>query len=167
MPTLKVMQEAYKQIKDRRKDAQINIQIAPNVSIRAYKNELWLVENVTNAADFEIYWRGEDTITLPDASKLSFTKTIGDGISIDKLGTQTIRIQNRRGGERFKPAANQPTRTLKHLLQQSPLAPWEREILPMLFLEDQLIAVPHFGVHCNFQAKKYEESYQISWLRDI
>jgi len=167
MPTLKVMQEAYKQIKDRRKDAQINIQIAPNVSIRAYKNELWLVENVTNAADFEIYWRGEDTITLPDASKLSFTKTIGDGISVDKLGTQTIRIQNRRGGERFKPAANQPTRTLKHLLQQSPLAPWEREILPMLFLEDQLIAVPHFGVHCDFQAKKYEESYQISWLRDI
>ena len=165
MPSLKVMKEAYKQIKDMRRDAQINIHISPDASIRAYKNELWLVENTNSSGDFETYWRGEDEITLPVASKLSFTKTNGDGISIDKLGTHTIRIQNRRGGERFKPIHDQPTRTLKHLLQQSPLPPWEREVLPMLFIEDQLIAVPHFGIHYAFQAQDQEESYKISWLR--
>lgn len=165
MPSLKLMHEAYKQIKDMRRDAQININIASNVSIRAYKNELWLVENISNTPDFEIYWRGEDEITLPDASKLSFIRTNGDGISIDKLGSHTIRIQNRRGGERFKPIHNQPTRTLKYLLQQSPLPPWEREVLPMLFVEDQLIAVPHFGIHHAFQAKNQEESYRVSWLK--
>ena len=55
--------------------------------------------------------------------------------------------------------------TLKYLLQQSPLPPWEREVLPMLFVEDQLIAVPHFGIHHAFQAKNQEESYRVSWLK--
>jgi hypothetical protein len=35
----------------------------------------------------------------------------------------------------------------------------------MLFIEDQLIAVPHFGIHYAFQAQDQEESYKISWLR--
>ena len=166
MPSLKIMQEIYKQIKTIRKDAQIIINISQDTAIRAYKNELWLVPITENQKDYEIYWHGESEIILPDMSRLLFKKSKGQGISMKKLGTNTIRIQNRKGGERFKPIHNQPTRTLKYLLQKSKLPPWKREELPMLFIEDLLIAVPSFGIDHNYHASSIEDSYQIQWIKE-
>ena len=97
MPTLKIMQEIYKQIKTIKKDAQIIINISKEFAIRAYRNELWLVPKKDNKKDYEIYWRGENEIILPDTSKLLFKRSKGQGISMKKLGTNTIRIQNRKG----------------------------------------------------------------------
>ena len=166
MPSFKVMQEIYKQIKTIRKDGQIIINISQDTSIQAYKNELWLVPITENQKDYEIYWHGESEIMLPDMSRLLFKKSKGQGISMKKLGTDTIRIQNRKGGERFKPIHNQPTRTLKYLLQKSKFPPWEREELPMLFIEDLLVAVPSFGVDYNYDANSLEDSYQIKWIKE-
>jgi tRNA(Ile)-lysidine synthase len=166
MPSFKVMQEIYKQIKTIRKDAKIIINLSQDTAIRAYKNELWLVPITENQKDYEIYWHGESEIMLPDMSRLLFKKSKGQGISMKKLGTNTIRIQNRKGGERFKPAHNQPTRTLKYLLQKSKLPPWEREELPMLFIEDLLVAVPSFGVDYKYHASSLEDSYQIKWVKE-
>ena len=165
MPSFKVMQEIYKQIKTIRKDAKISINISQDTAIRAYKNELWLVPITENQKDYEIYWHGESEIMLPDMSRLLFKKSKGQGISMKKLGTNTIRIQNRKGGERFKPFHNQPTRTLKYLLQKSELPPWERNELPMIFIEDKLVAVPNYGIDYAFNAASYEDSLQIEFVR--
>ena len=165
MPSLKIMQEIYKQIISIKKDAQINIHISHDTSIRAYKSQLRLVPITINKKDYEFFWRGEDEIILPDMSRLIFKKSKGSGISIKKLGTNTIRIQNRKGGERFKPVHNQPTRTLKYLLQKSQLPPWERDNLPMLFIEDHLVAVPNFGIDHEYYAQSTEDSFQINWLK--
>ena len=165
MPSLKIMQEIYKQIKTIRKDAQIIINISQDTAIRAYKNELWLVLIKEDQKDYEFYWRGENEIILPDLSRLLFKKSKGQGISMKKLGTNTIRIQNRKGGERFKPFHNQPTRTLKYLLQKSELPPWERNELPMIFIEDKLVAVPNYGIDYAFNAESYEDSLQIEFIR--
>jgi len=166
MPNLKIMLEIYKQIKAIRKDGQIIINISQDTVIRAYKNELWLVPVTEKQKDYEIYWHGESEIILPDMSKLLFKKRKGQGISMKKLGSDTIRIQNKRGGERFKPVQNQPTRTLKYLLQKSKLPPWKRDELPMLFIEDLLIAVPNFGVDHKYHASSLEDSYQIKWIKE-
>ena len=165
MPSLKIMREIYKQIKTIRKDAQIIINISQDTAIRAYKNELWLVLIKEDQKEYEFYWRGENEIILPDLSRLLFKRSKGQGISMKKLGTNTIRIQNRKGGERFKPFHNQPTRTLKYLLQKSELPPWERNELPMIFIEDKLVAVPNYGIDYAFNAESYEDSLQIEFIR--
>ena len=165
MPSLKIMQEIYKQIKIIRKDAQIIINISQHTAIRAYKNQLWLVPIKEDQKDYEFYWHGENEIILPDLSRLLFKKSKGQGISMKKLGTNTIRIQNRKGGERFKPFHNQPTRTLKYLLQKADLPPWERNELPMIFIEDKLVAVPNYGIDYAFNAESYEDSLQIEFVR--
>mgnify|MGYP005696061917 FL=1 len=98
-------------------------------------------------------------------SKLLFKRIAGSGISLKKLSTSTIRIQNRKGGERFKPSHNEPSRTLKYLLQKSKMPPWERDDVPLLFIEDHLIAVPSFGIDHAFHSKKNEDAYQVTWLK--
>ena len=134
MPSLKVTLELYKQIKNIKKDSLVNIKISQDMSIRAYNNELWLVPIKNTQQNYEIFWRGEEEIMLPDMSKLLFKRIAGSGISLKKLSTSTIRIQNRKGGERFKPSHNEPSRTLKYLLQKSKMPPWDRADVPLVLI---------------------------------
>jgi tRNA(Ile)-lysidine synthase len=52
-----------------------------------------------------------------------------------------LTLRWRVGGERLKPAADRPTRTLKKLLQESSILPWMRDRLPLLYAGDRLVAV--------------------------
>ena len=37
-------------------------------------------------------------------------------------------------------------------MQESNLPPWEREFFPMIFVDDELAAVPNFGIDQKYQA---------------
>jgi tRNA(Ile)-lysidine synthase len=74
-----------------------------------------------------------------------------------------LRITNRDGGERFKPNAQRPTRTLKHLLQEASIPPWQREQLPLIYWQDTLACVPGVGVAHELQAAEHEMGVEIIW----
>tara|TARA_B110000261_G_scaffold162103_1_gene204973 strand:+ start:26 stop:1363 length:1338 start_codon:yes stop_codon:yes gene_type:complete len=164
MPSKKTMSELFKQIIDVKKDALLNIDISKSMSVRAYRDELLLVKKTTEISPYELIWRGEEVVELPGNSKLIFKKIIGSGFSLDKIGSNTLTIQNRNGGESFKPKNNQPTRTLKYLLQTSSIPPWKRQLMPLIFSENDLVAVPNFGVHYKFQADNDEYGWEIDWI---
>jgi tRNA(Ile)-lysidine synthase len=68
------------------------------------------------------------------------------------LNDQKLKIRSRQGGEFFKPDSKRPTKKIKQLLQESELAPWEREFLPLIFVGDELAAAPNFGIDQKYQA---------------
>ena len=163
MPSKKTMSELFKQILGVKKDALLNIDISKSMSIKAYRDELFLVEKTIEISPYELIWRGEEVVELPGNSKLIFKKAIGSGFSLDKVGSNTLTIQNRNGGESFKPKNNQPTRTLKYLLQTSNIPPWKRQLMPLIFSENELVAVPNFGIHYKFKADDDEFGWTIKW----
>ena len=164
MPSQKIMDQIYTQIISAKKDAQINIHISSEMSVRAYKNFLWLVKIKKEKNSYDLIWKGEDIFELPGSGKLLFKPCLGKGISLEKVGSSILRIQNRKGGERFKPKRNQPTRTLKYLLQEMNMPPWEREFLPIIYSEDMLVAVPNYGVHHEFVTDKDKMGLIIEWI---
>ena len=164
MPSKKTMNELYKQIKDVKRDALLNIDISKSMSIKAYHDELFLVEKTIKIDPYELIWRGEQEVELPCKTKLTFKKSLGAGFSLSKVGSKTLTIQNRNGGESFKPKNNQPTRTLKYLLQTSNIPPWKRHLMPLIFSENDLVAVPNFGIHYKFQANKDEIGWEVDWI---
>ena len=164
MPSKKTMSELYNQIKNVKKDALLNIDISKTMTIKAYHDELFLVEKTTKIVPYELIWRGEEIVELPGNSKLIFKKSLGAGFSLSKIGSKTLIIQNRNGGESFKPKKNQPTRTLKYLLQTSNIPPWKRQLMPLIFSENDLVAVPNFGVHYKFQTEREEYGWNIDWI---
>jgi tRNA(Ile)-lysidine synthase len=89
---------------------------------------------------------------LPNGQKLTFKKVKGRGIHLKFLRDQKLKIRNRQGGEFFKPDSKRPTKKIKQLLQESDLPPWEREFFPMIFVGDELVAVPNFGIDQKYQA---------------
>ena len=166
MPSKKTTDELYGQIINIKKDNSLSIKISEEITVREFQGDLWLVEGDRFFEPYEIIWRGEEKISLPDQSQLIFHRVKGGGFSLSKLGVNVLRIQNRIGGERFKPNLNQPSRTLKYLLQKSMIPPWQRKKIPLIFSEDQLVAVPNFGVHHEFQADSNKPGFKVEWISE-
>jgi tRNA(Ile)-lysidine synthase len=153
MPSKDLLDELLRQVLMAKKDATIKIQLSKDFEIRRYKDEVYIVKkNLKGQKNYEIIWKGESEILLPNGAQLNFKKVKGRGINFKFLNDQKLRIRNRQGGEFFKPDSKRPTKKIKQLLQESDLPPWEREFFPIIFVGDELAAVPNFGIDEKYQA---------------
>ena len=57
---------------------------------------------------------------------LHFTQTLGQGISLKNLQRSAVTIRLRTGGESLRPHPKAATRSLKNLLQELHVPPWQR-----------------------------------------
>jgi tRNA(Ile)-lysidine synthase len=64
----------------------------------------------------------------------------------------SLSIRFRSGGERLRPAGEGMSRSLKHLLQDWGLPPWQRERWPLLYAGEMLAAVAGYAVMEGFAA---------------
>ena len=164
MPSKDLLDELLRQVLTAKKDAELKIELSKDVEIRRYKDEIYIVrKNQNRSKNYEIIWKGESEIILPNGSKLKFNKVKSRGISLEKIKDKTLTISNRKGGEFFKSDLKRPTKKIKQLLQESDLPPWEREKLPLLFLGKDLVCVPTFGVHHAYEEKKSKMGLEITW----
>jgi tRNA(Ile)-lysidine synthase len=153
MPSKDLLDELLRQVLMAKKDATIKIQLSKQYEIRRYQDEIYIVpKNKNIQKKYEMIWVGESEIILPNGQKLTFKKVKGRGISLKFLRDQKLKIRNRQGGELFKPDSKRPTKKIKQLLQESDVPPWEREFFPMIFVGDELAAVPNFGIDQKYQA---------------
>jgi len=160
MPAAEHLNEIVEQLFNSRKDADLNIKLQ-HLYLRKYQQRAYLCEDKT-ADPFDMVWDGEAELTLPSGGKLLFKPVLGAGLAL-KQGVTKLRITNRDGGERFKPDALRPTRTLKYLLQEVNMPPWQRLYLPLIYWEDKLAYVPGIGVTCELQAQANEPGLEIIW----
>lgn len=117
-----------------------------------------------------VAWNGESELDLPHLGGiLSFRRKnrLGDeaGIQLAKLSEQPVTVRMRRGGERLRPDRNRPRRSLKNLLREAALPPWERNTLPLIFSGDDLVCVPGIGIDCAYQAASGEPGLVVEWRR--
>ena len=164
MPSKDLLDELLRQVLHAKKDAELRIELSKNCEIRRYKDEIYLVKkNQQIQKNYEIVWQGESEILLPNGSKLKFKKVKGKGISFERIKDKQLIISNRKGGESFKPDSKRPTKKIKQMLQESDLPPWERELLPLIFLDKNLACVPNFGVDVKYQSKSQEDGLEVMW----
>jgi tRNA(Ile)-lysidine synthase len=161
MPDRKRLEEARQQLLHSRQDAQARI-VFGDFELRRHRARIHLVKSAPSE-DWQIGWRGEDQIVLPQlGGTVRFRRATGAGISMARLDNVTVR--NRRGGERIRPDCKRPSRSLKNLLQEHEIPPWERQLLPLLFNGEALVWVPGIGITCNYQAHADEMGLVPEWL---
>ena len=76
---------------------------------------------------------------------LRFAPTQDEGFDAEWLRAQPLQLRGRGGGERFKPHALRPSKTLKRLFQEAGVAEFERAALPLVWRDDRLIYVAGLG----------------------
>jgi tRNA(Ile)-lysidine synthase len=161
MPSKDRLDALLLQLREAKSDARLKIQL-DNIQVRRYQGFVY-VEPEKLSLPISLCWQGEDSLMMPDGSALIFERTLGQGLAIERLGGHKLRIVSRSGGERFKPDAARPSRTLKYLLQEANMPPWQRERLPLVYLDDALAVVPNVGVSCQMQAGPSEHGLVITW----
>lgn len=166
IPNAEQLDEILSQCLHAKADASIQLDIKladanDYLMLKRYQDALYLCSNIAPTA-YDLVWNGEPELTLPNGDTLYFSEVQGSGLA-KKFGMARLRISNRVGGERFKPDALRPTRTLKHLLQAVNMPPWQREHLPLIYWQDTLACVPNVGYAHELQAKDAEIGIQIVW----
>jgi tRNA(Ile)-lysidine synthase len=160
MPNAEYLTEIINQLLNAKADANINIELQ-HLTLKRFQQRAYLLQEQSTQA-FDLVWNGEAELTLPNGGKLLFKQVTGAGLAL-KFGMTKLRITNRDGGERFKPNALRPTRTLKHLLQEANIPPWQRAYLPLIYWHDTLAFVPGIGIAYELQAAEHELGLEIVW----
>jgi len=88
---------------------------------------------------------------------------VGEGV----LRAAPLAARSRVGGERMRVASEAPSRTLKNLFQERGVPAWKRDV-PMLFVGEALLFVPHVGVNRDAApSAAHGPLRRISWRPDL
>ena len=168
LPSTLKLDEILRQLLSSRPDTKLHLTFG-TTEIRCFKGAIH-IRPLSAVADTEwqLSWNGEKKLIIPElGGTISFSRRKSTGISLSKLmAEESITIRPRRGGERLCPDRNRPRRSLKNLLQEASLPPWERSILPLLFGGKSLVWAPGIGIDCDFQATAGEMGLVVQWDRE-
>jgi len=121
------------------------------VVLRRYREKVFVGKAEVLPAFKPRTWKGESRLALPAlGGELRFRRVRGCGIARELIEGKPLQVRLRAGGERLKPDARRPSRTLKNLFQEAGVPPWERERLPLLFCGDDLVWAPSLGVDAKY-----------------
>jgi tRNA(Ile)-lysidine synthase len=164
MPHADRLDEALRQATTARRDARPTVNLG-DCELKRHHGLIYILPARGASDDHEaVTWRGEREIALPSAGGvLSMVRGRGDGMSAARLERAEVTIRSRQGGERLQTHARGPRRTVKNLLQEAGIPPWQRERVPFIYCGDALAAVPGVAIDVSFAATGGEPSIRPSW----
>lgn len=164
MPDSARLTEALRQALEAKPDARVLVNLG-SCELRRHAGAIHLVALRTCVVDDSVItWSGQERLAFPAAGGiLSMARRQGAGMSAARLERASVTIRLRQGGERLQLEAGRPRRTVKNLLQEAGIPPWQRDRLPFIYCGDDLACVPGIGVDCRFGAKRGEPSILPSW----
>ncbi|MCC7486131.1 MAG: tRNA lysidine(34) synthetase TilS [Burkholderiales bacterium] len=165
MPGAARLGEALRQALGAAKDARVAVELGERTLCR-HEGRLYLVGGRT-PAPLALEWRGERAVALAAlGGTLHMRRMRGRGVSLARLRGRPLSIGVRRGGERLQVDSRRPRRTLKNLLQEARVPPWERERLPLLYCGHELVWAAGIGIACAYRARAGEQAVMPEWRPD-
>jgi len=163
-PSERKLAEMLRQLTQAKRDRNVRIE-HDGRELRLHRGEV-LVKPREIAHPFApVKWSGERRLALPQlGGALKFRTRRGGGIDLAKIrGGMTVRLRS--GGERLQPDERRPRRTLKNLLQEAGIPPWERERMPLLFSGADLVWAPGLGIDVRYRARRGARGIEPRWER--
>lgn len=110
--------------------------------VRRYRDQIYLMKPLSAHDPSQVYqWRIDRPLHIDSLNRtLRPTDLDRHGVALPG-GTHELIVRFRSGGERIKPFGKKHHRSLKNLFQEADVPPWERNRIPLLYCEDQLISV--------------------------
>lgn len=163
MPSTALIEEMLHQLLAARESAAVCITFGA-WQVRHYQNKIYVLPALGDFdRNFTSSWKGENELEWPALNaKLFFSSIPGQGISLEKLKRAATTLRLRSGGEKLRPHPAAATRSLKNILQESQIPPWQRERLPLLFCGDELVCVVGVAIAAAYRAEPGEAGISVS-----
>ena len=165
-PEADSLQEGLRQLFQARDDATVRVVLGA-CELRRYAGCAYLLRSLAEVpAELRRDWDGKPVWPLPELDgTLHFMRGPGAGLDCAMIGERGLSVSLRQGGEKLRLQRGGSTRSLKNLLQEARMPPWERERLPLIYCADTLVAVPGLGVASGWQAGAGNVGWTITWQR--
>lgn len=138
-PTMMQLARILDEVIPAREDAQPLV-TWPGASVRRYRNGLYLLPEKLIASPQAMEVSAGEVPLGPGLGVLRFVPGAARGLS-EAMLERRIRVRFRQGGEKFQPVGQSHTRKLKKLLQKEGIVPWMRDRLPLVYADEELVAV--------------------------
>lgn len=130
-----------------------------DTELRRYRDDLYVMPCLSIIDNSRSYvWDFKQPLPLSENQILNAELVIGDGLRSD-IGSVMVRF--RREGENICIAGRVHHHSLKKLFQSWGVPPWLRSQVPLLFVNDELIAVVGFFIADKYRAKNTEQGYAV------
>ena len=133
-------------------------------SIRRYRDKLYCLTNQSGTdlhlpgvhqevLQDRVWTKGQTSIKVAHEQILSCVLS-SKGILREQWQTAKVEIRFRRGGEKIRLPGRQGHHSLKNLFQEAGIPPWERDMMPLIYLDDTLVAVGDLWISAAFYSEK-------------
>ncbi|MEE9395554.1 MAG: tRNA lysidine(34) synthetase TilS [Methylococcales bacterium] len=136
-------------------------------AVRRYRDDLFILPPPSKFEPSAVLsWYGSTPLQLPDDNgKLEILLETGEGIPLQLWEKGRITVRYRRGGERCKIPNRIGHHSLKKLFQEKGVPPWERQQIPLIYIDDVLAAVGNDWICEPFSNQCGGENIRIVWKR--
>ena len=164
LPEADRLEEALRQLFEARRDSAVCVALGDH-ELRRHDGSAYLLPRLPEPpANLRRKWDGKRIWRLPELrGALCFGRSTGAGLSAASIKQAGLSLRLRRGGEKLRIDAKRPTRSLKNLLQESRMPPWQRDRLPLLYCGAELACVPGVGIASKFQTRPGESGWFVTW----
>jgi len=140
-----------------------------NIGVRRFQNKLYVMKILLkHDAHAEYYW--EELLKpfeLPNGLGTLYCELVDETcghptqlIAKNKI-TLPLKIKFRCGGESCYLPGHKIKLTLKNLFQEWKIPPWERDRIPLIYINDELAVIVGYAVCQGFAAQRDEKGYRI------
>ena len=137
------------------------------VQLRRYRDYIYALNIGENEKIFEIefiIWKLDQIVTLPTLGQLKSKQVLGAGLNYSLFKDKQVYVTFRQGGERFYASNHQGSHPLKKLFQEWSVPPWQRNKVPLIYYQEELIAVVGYDIDPRFAAKQSQLGFVIELI---
>lgn len=130
--------------------------------ISKYRGTLYLMRSLPKpSSQLKIKWDAKSPLVIEEAGlKLIPEPAEGEGLR-QALIPDGVTVRFRRGGESIVLPRRRHASELKKILQAEAVPPWERELLPLIYVGDELVAVVPLAVSDRYGARAGQKGISI------
>ncbi len=131
--------------------------------IRRHGDDLYLLKSLVEHDATQIFqWNLQHSsqLSLGNLGQLTAQITPGYGLRMD---IKNITIRFRVGGESYH-LGKRGKQCLKNLFQEWQIPPWERNRIPLIFVEDCLAMIMGYYIDEAYSARDDESGYAFAWI---
>ncbi len=125
--------------------------------IRKFGQRLYLTRAFTKKRPDPIDWNFQRLGIAQYDIQIQAKTVLNQGLSLSRVAGAQMKWVWRKGGERMRLPNRSHSASIKKLLQASRVPPWERDNLPMLAVDGEIVWVQGIGVSDGFAVKPGEE----------
>jgi tRNA(Ile)-lysidine synthase len=139
------------------------------IEVRRYRDVIYVFMSLqSHDAKKVLRWNMDEPLVMDGLGQLSCVshraKDNNNLLSEKLLAGRVVETRFRQGGEEIKPAGRNGHHSLKKLFQEEGIVPWERDRLPLLYVDDELIAVADLWISDGYASNTGDLGYEIKWL---